>query len=97
MIEVRQDIVERRFLAAPPGGDGRQFQRLAQQSLRNSRDESEPRRRFEHTAAKCVREYDLPTAHSTQESRHTEGRIAPQLDRVAIIIVEPPVDRVHTA
>ncbi len=53
--KMREHVLERGRLAAPPGRHRRQSQRLAEQPLGESRKESEPRGGLEHAAAESVR------------------------------------------
>src|SRR5579862_1323742 len=92
---MREDVLERGRLAAPPGRDRRKRQRLAEQPLGESRKKSEPRCRFEHAAAESVREYDAARSRGSRETRNAERGAAAQLERIAIVVIETPQQRVN--
>jgi hypothetical protein len=96
-IEVGQHVGQRRSFAAPPGRHGRQAQRFAEQSRAQAGHEAEPAGRLEHAAAERVGERDAPRAHHGQQPCHAERGVAAQLERIAVVVVEAPQDRVHAA
>ena len=61
----------------------------------SARQESEPRRRFEHAGAERVGQHHAPGAHRAEQTRHAERRVAAQLQRIAVIIIQAAQDGVH--
>src|SRR6202042_310765 len=94
-IEIAEHVVERRLLAAPPSGDCRQQQRLAEETFRDARQKAKPRRRFEHATAERVTHNDIACTNRADEAGHTQSRIATQLHRIAEVVIETPQDRMH--
>ena len=92
--QLRQDRFHRGTLAAPPGGQGRQAQLLADQVLCQRGQEAQHGRRFEHAQAERVRDEHVAGTPRLYQSRHAERRIRAQLHGIRIIVVEPPPDGV---
>ncbi len=95
LFQMRDHVVERRALTAPPGRDRRQAQRLSKQPLRRAGQKPLPGGRFEQAAAERVGEQHAAGAHGAEHAGHSERRVGAQLQWIAVIVVEPSQDCVH--
>ncbi len=59
-VEIREHVIQCGVLTAPPGRHGRKSQRLAQQALRDLRQEANQRGRLQHTRAQRVGQQHAP-------------------------------------
>ena len=88
-------IGERRGFTAPPGGNGRRLQRLAEEPLADRREEREQRRRLDDAHAERVDDHHVPRAPRLHEAGHSQLRVRPELERIAIVVVEPAKNGVN--
>ncbi len=95
MIEILQNVVQGGLLTAPPRRHSRQRELFPEEALGDSGKKAQPRRRFKYAASQCIREHDAPGAHGADQAGHPEGRVASQLDRIAVVVVEAAQNRVH--
>lgn len=84
-----------RALAAPPGGQRRQGQFLAQQAPRQRRQEAQQRGRFEEGRARHVGDQQVAGADHLQQAGHAQGGVGPQFEGVEEGIVQPLDEAVH--
>ena len=95
----RAQIVERRVahprLAAPPGGQRRQFEGFAQQGFAQLGQKALHRGRFEKTGPQCIGHQHMPGAHGLQQAGDAQHGIGAQLQRVAEAVVKPSQHHVH--
>ena len=82
-------------LPAPPGLDRPEPQLLAQQRAAQRRQERHQRRGLRDAGAQRVRDRDLPVARRLQQPGHAQQRLGPQLQRIAVVVVEAAQDHVH--
>ncbi|KAI3483332.1 hypothetical protein L1887_53787 [Cichorium endivia] len=92
-----QCLGQRRRLAAPPAGDGRQDQLLAQQSLADRRQETRQSGRLQDAAAQCIGHQHPPLAYRIQQAGDAQGGVGAQFEGIAEIVVEPAQDGMHPA
>ena len=89
------DVVPGRRLAAPPGGQRRQQQFLAEQAARDAGQEALDRRRFEEAVAQRIGHHHVAGAHRLQQPGHAQRRVGAQLQRVAPVVVQAAQHAVH--
>ncbi len=94
IVEVGDDGGALRLLAAPPGGDIRQAQILAQELAAELRHEAHHRRRFEHAGAKRIGERDAALADGLDEAGDAKPRMRVEFERIGEIAVDAPPDHV---
>ena len=82
-------------VARPPSRDAGAFEPLAEQAFAGGRQHAEQRGRFEHARAERVRHEDAARPPGLHEPRHAERRVRPQLERIAVVVVQPAENRVH--
>ena len=98
--QVGQHVVAGRRIAAPPGRHRRQPQLLAEQVPAQRRQKGEQRRRLDQAAAQRVGHRDVARPHRLHQARHAQERVAAQLQRIAVVVVQPAeddVDRLQAA
>ena len=83
------------ILAAPPGGDGRQLQFLAEQEAAQAGQERHERRALQQAATEGVGDGDIAGAQGLDEAGDAEHGIVPEFERIAEIVVHPPQDDIH--
>ena len=94
--QVRQDVVASLRLAAPPRRRPTAAAAvLAEQVPAQLRQEGQQRRRLDQAAAQRVGHRHVARAHRLHQAGHAEERVAPQLQRIAEVVVEPAEDHVH--
>ena len=76
------------------GADG-SAQLLAEQPPAQARQEGEQGRRLDQAAAERVGHGHVARPHRLHQPRHAEERVAAQLQRIAIVVVQPAQDHVH--
>ena len=87
-------VVERGGLPAPPGGDGRHLELLAEQPFAERRQKRQQCRRFEHAHAERVGDEHVSRAPRLHEPGNPQRRIGPHLERIAEVVVETAQNRV---
>jgi hypothetical protein len=95
--QLRQHGFERGALAAPPGGESRELELLADQPSRKAGQEAEQRGRFEERRARHVGHQHVAGANRLQQAGHAERGIGAQLQRVEELVVQPLDEAVHRA
>ena len=75
-------ILQGRLLAAPPGGQRGQLQRLAQQVLAERRKKSQQGRRLQKSRARRVGHQHMAGAHDLQQTGHAQGGVGAQFQRI---------------
>ena len=93
-VEARAHLAERLLLAAPPGGDRGKPQLLAEEPARELRQEGGEGRGLDHRRAGQIEHGHVAAAHHLDEAGDAELRLLAQLQRIAIIAVDPAVDHV---
>jgi hypothetical protein len=91
-LEVVEDVLPRRGLAAPPGGDARQPQVLAQDGPAEGLQEREEGRAFQGGPAELVRDRDAAPMGRVHEPGHAEDGAGVQLQGIAEAGVHPADD-----
>ncbi len=94
-VELRQHRFHGGAFAAPPGGQRRQLQLLADQAARQRRQEAEQGGRLEEGRARHVGHQHVAGADRLQQARHAERGIGAQLERVEVLVVQPLDQPVH--
>ena len=82
-------------LAAPPARVRRQQQLLAEHPPCHLRPERAQPRAFQHTRSRRIRHHHLARPNRLHQSRHTQGRIRAQLQRVEPLVVHPAQQHMH--
>ena len=82
-------------LAAPPGGDVRQDQRLSEQRAGDARHEGEQRPDLEHAGAERIDDGDRSLAQRPDQPGRAEPRAGVELERVGEGGVEPAPEHGH--
>ena len=93
-VERRLDMVARRILAAPPGGDAGQLQRLAGQQLGKLREEGGKGGRLEQARAGRIGDHDIARGHRVDQPGHADGRMAIERQRIEQPRIEPAPQRI---
>ncbi len=99
-VQIFQDMLAGRLLAAPPGGDGGHFQFLAEQMLAQAGQKRHEGRALQQAGAQGVGDGDVARAHGLQQAGHAKDGIVAQFQRIAKIVVhaaENDVDRLQAA
>ena len=81
-------------LAAPPGLDRLQPQRLAEEVTGDRREETQQGGVLQQAAAQRVGHRHAAPTHAVEQPGHAELRLGPQLERVAPVVVDPAQDHV---
>ena len=82
-------------LAAPPGGQRRQLEILAQQLPAQQRQERRQAGILDDGAAQSIGENDMAAARRLQQAGNAQQGIAAQFQRIAVGVHHPPQDDVH--
>ena len=90
-----EHVIKRLFLAAPPGGDGRHFQILAQQETAESGKERGVSGRFRQARSQGIGDGDIARAHRLHQRGHTQHGIAAQFQRIAKLVILAADDDIH--
>src|SRR5262249_20120091 len=88
LVEVLDDVLEVRGLAAPPGPHGREHQLLAEQLAAEAREKGDHRRRLHDAGAERVCDRGIAGARRLDEPGDAEQGIAAQLERIAEAVVQ---------
>ena len=94
-VEIFDDVLPGRILAAPPGGHRRQFQFLAEQMPAQAGQKRHERRALQQAAAERVGHRHVARAQRLDQARHAEHRVVAQFQRVAKIVVHAAQDHIH--
>ena len=94
LVEMFEDVLQLLRLAAPPGGDRRKHQLLAEQVPAQTRQERHDGGRLDHARAEGVGNRHVAGPRGLDQSGHAERRIAAQLERIAEAVVEAAKDDV---
>ena len=89
-------VGKRRRFAAPPGGERRRLERLAEQPLGRSPAGTPSSADDSSTlSAERVGHEHVSRAPRLHEARDAQRRVGAQFQRIAVVVVETPEDRVH--
>ena len=94
-VKMFQDMAQSFRLAAPPGGEGGQFEFLAQDVPAQPRQEGQESRALQQAAAQRVGRGDVARAQHFEQARHAQHRVVAQFQRVAPVVVHAPQNHVH--
>ena len=96
-IEIRQDVLARSCIAAPPRLERRNQQVLAQQPPAQRREERHESLGVRQPAAEGVHHVHVAGPYRGDQPRDAEGRVAAQLERIAGCGLDASDDDVHGA
>ena len=88
--DVGQDV----GLAAPPGLDRPSIRSSPSSAPAQRRQERHQRRRLHDAAAEDVGDGDVAVARRLHQPRHAQQRLRPQLERIAVVVVQAAQDDV---
>ena len=86
--------LERGGVAAPPGRDRGDLQLLAQQVAADAGEIGQQRGRLDQAAPQRIGHRHVPRTHRLDQPRDAQERVAAQLQRIAIRVVQPAEDDV---
>ena len=95
VIELIAHVGPGRGFATPPGGQAGHQQGLAQEGLGDAGHEALNGGRLQKRAAQRIGHHHRAGTGSLQQAGHAQGRIGPQFQRIAEIIVQPSQHAVH--
>ncbi len=93
-VEMVEHPIERIILPAPPGGDGRKFELLAQQLRAEAGKKGHDRGSLNHSASQRVCHLHISRDDGVDQAGHAQKRIAAQFERIAKAIVHAAQDHI---
>src|SRR4030095_5529003 len=88
-------MLEARSFPAPPGRNGWQLERLAEQLLANHWKKTRQGGCLKNPRAKSIGDGHIAGTRSAEQAGHAEGRVGTQDGWITIFIVEPAEQHVH--